>query len=128
MAKTKDELVEYVLKELQRTKGVIAVYLFGSQVNGRSRQDSDIDICVITNKKLTRKQKLSILALASKKVDINIFSDLPENIRFRVIKGGKLLYVSNELLLHRIKVQTLRNYLDLLPLIKINSERVLKNV
>ena len=46
------------------------------------------------------------------------FWDLPPTIRFRVFKEGKLLYKRDEIALQRVKVDTLKSYLDIQQMIK----------
>ena len=43
--------LNYIVERLRKNKNVVAVYLFGSQITGRAREDSDADIAVITKKR-----------------------------------------------------------------------------
>ena len=61
---------------------------------------------------------------ASKKIDISIFHELPMSMKFRVLKEGQLLFLRDELKLHRIIVATIRLYLDFKPHILRRTERV----
>jgi predicted nucleotidyltransferase len=104
---------------------VEAIYLFGSYATGKAKPTSDIDICVITKKNVPTDVKESIMSNSSKKIDVAIFWDLPYTIRFRVFKEGKPLYIKDPLTLQRIKIDTLRSYLDVKPMIKRHSARIL---
>ena len=59
-----------VVDEIKKEKGVEAVYLFGSQVSGKARPYSDIDLCVVTGKGAKR---MRILSNSSEKIDTKLF-------------------------------------------------------
>ncbi|MBS3056189.1 MAG: nucleotidyltransferase domain-containing protein [Candidatus Aenigmarchaeota archaeon] len=111
-----------VINAIKKEQGVEAIYLFGSRASGTAKPYSDIDICVVTDKAAKRR---SILAHSSEKIDTSIFWDLPLNIRYRVIKEGKLLYVKDKLKIHRITVSTVLSYLDFKPLLEKHFSRFL---
>ncbi len=114
--------IDKIIEPLKKNGDVVSIYLFGSYARGRQKPFPDIDICVIADKHANRDEMLSH---SSKKIDISIFHDLPLNMRFRVIKEGKLLFSRDELKLHRIIVATIKSYLDFKPHILRRTERVL---
>lgn len=118
----KGNLIDQLVNKIKREKGVDAIYLFGSQASGRPKPYSDIDLCVITGKNAKRE---SILSNSSDKIDTSIFWDLPLNIRFRVLRDGRPLYVKNRLNMHRIEVGTVLSYLDFKPLLERHFSRFL---
>ena len=118
----KGKLIDQVVNEIRKERGVEAIYLFGSQASGRAKPYSDIDLCVITGKAARRE---CILGNSSDKIDTIIFWDLPLNIRFRVIKEGKPLYIKNRLNMHRIEVGTVLAYFDFKPLLTRHFSRFL---
>lgn len=101
-----------LLQELQKINEVKAVYLFGSQATGKAKPYSDIDICVVTSDKISKKKKDQILSSASKTIDLSLFYALPLYIQHRVVNEGKLLFSRDPLLIHRLKVTTTVHYLD----------------
>jgi predicted nucleotidyltransferase len=107
-----------LVKELQAHDAVLGLILFGSVARGCARPFSDVDLCIVTEKNITDAVRMELLSYGSEKVDVSIFSDLPVPIRFRVVKEGRVLFVKDFLSLHRIRVDTVREYLDLEPLIK----------
>jgi len=117
--------IKSVVDELKREE-VQAIYLFGSYAKGNARPSSDIDICVITEKKIPRSVKEKIMSNSSRHIDISLFWDLPPVIRFRVFREGGLLYAKDELSLQRLKVATLKSYLDIQPMIKTYCTHVLR--
>ena len=121
------EQIKPILGELMGDE-VEAIYLFGSYAKGNAKPTSDIDICVLTGREIPKQVKEEILSNSSRGIDISIFWDLPPTIRFRVLKEGKLLYKKDEIGLQRIKVDTLKSYLDIQPRIKKYCVRILGNV
>ena len=118
------EQIKPIVDELSGIE-VEAIYLFGSYAKGNAKPISDIDICVLTKKNITKNIKENILSNSSKKIDISIFWDLPPTLRFRVFKEGKLLYKKDEISLQRVKITTLKFYLDIQPMIKRHCIHIL---
>ena len=114
--------ISAVVDGIKRERGVEAIYLFGSHASGKAKPYSDIDLCVITGRSA---RKESILSHSSDKIDTTVFWDLPLNIRFRVLKEGRPLYVKDELKIHRIRVDTVLSYLDFKPLLDRHFSRFL---
>jgi len=107
-----------LVKELQAHDAVLGLILFGSVARGCARPFSDVDLCIVTKKNTPDAVRMELLSYGSETIDVSIFSDLPVQIRFRVIKEGRILLVKDFLALHRIRVATVRKYLDLEPFIK----------
>ncbi len=112
-----------IAKEMSSTKGIKAIYLFGSVARGKAGPLSDIDICVIG--RLNEKEKNIILGFSSDNLDISFFEDLPVYIKFRVLKEGRPLIVKDEGFINEAKIKTARNYIDLRYVINKYSREVL---
>lgn len=106
---------------------VKAVILFGSRVNGNAREDSDIDIAVLTEK-ISRDQEAKILGFSSENFDISIFDCLPLIIQFRIIKNGNMIFCRDEDYYHEVKFNVIRKYLDFSVFINNFYKKVIKNV
>jgi len=115
------------VEELRQYPYVNAVILFGSYAKGRIKPLSDIDICVITEKNISFDQRVAIIGLSSGKLDISTFWNLPLTIQYRVFKEGKILYNRDWLILHRVRIKTVKEYLDFLPIIERNIIRMFPN-
>jgi len=122
----KKEIVNTVV-EFRQYPYVNAVILFGSYAKGRIKPLSDIDICVIAEKNMSIEQRVTITGLSSDKLDISIFWDLQLAIQFRVFKEGKVLFNRDWLTLHRIRIKTVKEYLDFLPIIERRIKRMFPN-
>lgn len=116
-----------VVKRISQNPKVKAIFLFGSQANGKARKDSDFDIAVLTDG-MSRKEELGIIGLGSDELDISIFSNLPLAIQFRVLKEGKLLFCRDEKVVYDIKVRVFKQYLDFSYHLNSFYRRVLENV
>lgn len=121
-----EEQIKLIVDELRRDE-VEAIYVFGSYAKGNAKPISDIDISVITKRNIPKNIKEEILSNSSRNIDISIFWDLPPTIRFRVLKEGKLLYKRDEIALQRVKVATLKSYLDIQPMIKRHCIHILSS-
>lgn len=123
--------MEIVSKELieniSKIKSVNSIILFGSQANGKAREDSDIDIAVITDK-INDKEGMKIIGYSNDKIDISLFSRLPILIQFRVLKEGKVLFCRDEKYFNTIRFETIREYLDFAPFIERFYRKVIQNV
>ena len=124
--KFKPRQLSEVVADLKKLPYVQAIILFGSQARGTARQDSDIDIAVIT-REATEEQEWDIVEKTDE-LDINTFSRLPLIIQFRVIKEGKILFIRNREVLEEVQLKTIRNYLDFEPFIERMCRSVIANV
>ena len=107
-----------IIRELSLKDDVIALVIFGSVARGQARSISDIDLCIVTPKDLSQSSRWDLLSYGTEKIDVNLFCDLPITIRLRVIREGRVMFCKNALLFHRIKAETVREYLDIAPLIR----------
>lgn len=122
----KPRSLKAVVAQLKKLPYVQAVILFGSHARGTARQDSDIDLAVVTNE-ATEKEEWDIIEKTDD-FDISSFSRLPLVIQFRVIKEGKLLFVRNKKELHLLYMKKIHDYLDFEPFIEEFYRRVIHNV
>lgn len=114
-----------ILDEIPK-EGVIAVILFGSHATKKAGPLSDIDLCIVGDRAFTEHQKNELLSFGSRIIELSLFWDLPLTIRFRIIRDGIILYCESPELLRRITVDTVRDYLDVEPLIRKHSLAVIR--
>jgi uncharacterized protein len=107
-----------LIRELSQKEEIVALVLFGSVARGQARSTSDTDLCIVTPRDLPQSDRWDLLSYGSKEIDVNLFWDLPVAIRFRVIREGRVLFCKDTLRFHRIQAQTIREYLDIAPLIR----------
>lgn len=99
--------IQKITARLKSMDSVKAAILFGSYAKGKQREDSDVDLCVITSPESDEP-----LELSSKKIDISLFHRLPLMMRYRVFRDGKLLFCKDAALLTKLKFWTIKLYLD----------------
>ncbi|MBS3086814.1 nucleotidyltransferase domain-containing protein [Candidatus Pacearchaeota archaeon] len=127
MEKELENRLNELVHRISKLKFVSAVFLFGSQIKGKPRKDSDVDIAVIIDKP-TRERELKVIGMGSDLFDISILSKLPITIQFRVIKEGKLIFIRDEKAIHNAKIRILREYLDYSVFLNKFYRRMLSNV
>lgn len=91
-----DEIKEQVINFCKDHEEVVAAYIFGSAAKGKNRQDSDIDIAIMTNVKIDGMTKVSwettLSLMTGRDVDLCIFGQAGVLLRHQILKYGKLLY------------------------------------
>jgi hypothetical protein len=88
------------VKPLMYIEGVEAVLLFGSHVENKGNQRSDIDLCVVTPTAKKSSEKAAILSkiwrqIDGGKYDIWLFEELPLYMKMQVIKTHDILHCSD---------------------------------
>ncbi|MBU1104243.1 MAG: nucleotidyltransferase domain-containing protein [Nanoarchaeota archaeon] len=116
-----------LVKKISQLPNVSAIFLFGSNVSGKTRRDSDIDVAVLT-KNSNEEEEFEIIGCGNKVFDISVFARLPLIIRFRILKEGKLLFCRDKKYLLETNLNTLKNYLDFSVFINRFYKRAIKNV
>jgi len=118
---------------LSLRKEIIAAYLFGSYASGRPRPASDIDIALLLDTAVNRKDygvlKLNIITdligiLSSDAIDLVILNATTPLLSHEVIKKGKLLFSKDEKARLEYTVRATVRYLDTIHLRKV-QDRVL---
>ena len=113
--------------------GIVAVYLFGSQVDGYVTPRSDIDLAILWDEPVTFRTELDLdaeisLALATDKVDVVNLSKIPLALQYRVIATGKLLYEREPVHLADFVQQTLVRYFDFQPTLQTYEQEFLHSL
>ena len=91
-------IIYTILKEIN-TK-VYAIYIFGSYGTKYEREDSDVDIAVITDNKVSisnrYKLKNSLDSILNKTVDLSVIYDYNSNLMMNILSNGYLIYESDD--------------------------------
>ncbi|PIU22660.1 MAG: hypothetical protein COT14_00145 [Candidatus Diapherotrites archaeon CG08_land_8_20_14_0_20_30_16] len=105
-AKAKAELKDF-LKEIKKDKNIVAAYLFGSYITGRTKEESDVDICIIPID-----EKYDVYKYNQDLVQASNFWKLPPNIQYHILFEGKLLYLPKkyDYKIHKLKFKTIGEY------------------
>lgn len=123
---------EAVAEVFAKYAGVEAVYLFGSQATGATRQDSDIDLAVVPKDTSVRSHKLAILTdLAARgftDVDL-VFLDSDDIVlKFEVVRHNALIYATPDFDRGAYFSKIVRMYWDFLPYLKVQREAYKRSV
>ena len=90
------------------------IYIFGSIVANRVRDDSDIDIAILTEKKIDEYQLYMVSQQLAdelkREVDIVDLKDASTIFKAEIIKNGKLIYNSDNLGKMYYQLEVLRDY------------------
>lgn len=125
------------LKKIFGENDVLLAYLFGSSARGVEGPMSDIDIGILLKEPLSRaeafdKRIFFTYKLASlfhtNKIDIIILNVATPEIKFNVIKDGKVIYNRDEKSRINFEMRTMSEYFDTAPLRKEYAESLFKNI
>jgi predicted nucleotidyltransferase/uncharacterized protein YutE (UPF0331/DUF86 family) len=94
---------EQVAGVLKRHPSVLAALLFGSRARGSAAEGSDFDIAILAEQPLTLEELETIaaelaaaLGVPADKVDVVDLQAAPNELLYKVIRDGELLYASDE--------------------------------
>jgi len=103
---------------LKRHPSVLAALLFGNRARGSAAEGSDFDIAVLAEQPLTLEELEGIVAelaaalgVPADKVDVVDLQAAPNELLYKVIRDGKLLYASDE---ERFREWLRRSYIRVL--------------
>lgn len=118
-----NDLQRKIVKYFSKKKEVGAVYLFGSQVKGKVKESSDIDLGILFAK--NRKKSLlsfpetifssDLSEILGKKAEVIDIGNTRIDFAHRVITEGKLLLANNDKERISFEEKILRLYFDLKP-------------
>ena len=104
------EIINQILKN-DVEKRIKFIILYGSQANGNPTPMSDIDLAIYYegDKKERFNFRIKTAGLLNKKYDVQIFQDLPLQVKKEVIKG-KILHQKNYDFFFDTVMQVIREY------------------
>ena len=112
--------VTFMLNQLNSFDPVL-IYQFGSQVEGRARADSDIDLAVLCNQPVSELENFELAqSLASKMgrdVDLVQLKTANTVLKVQVIKNGFVLYCKSPNIQQEFEMYALSDYA------RLNEER-----
>jgi len=116
-----NDKIKIIKKVLVDALAPYLIYIFGSTVKGRGREESDIDIAILRDKKIDE-YELFILSqkladILKSEVDLIDLSKASTVFRIQIIKTGKLIYNSDNLNKMYFQMRTMKDY------VLLNEER-----
>lgn len=114
------ELHDVLRTVLEQVPAIELAYLFGSQASGNARWNSDIDLAVRCNERLSTEQRMALISAVAeatgRTVDVVDLFETPEPVTGEVL-GGKRL-IGDEAAHARMLTRHLMAVADFLPLRK----------
>ena len=116
-----------------RTKGIAAVYLFGSVASGRVWRESDVDVAVLFTKDPPRTLSgrhfglgFDLQEVVGRSVDLVVLNFASADLVHQVLKTGKLLFEGDPVARVRFEVRKRSEYWDLKPSLDAYRSGLLK--
>ena len=125
-----DKITLEIKEYLDDREDVILAFIFGSAVEGKLTEESDIDIAVLFARKPSSSVLLDIIdnlsTITGREVDIVILNNSSPIIRMQVLKKGTLLKKKNNAIYNEFFVRTMKEYDDLKHIRKEEEENILR--
>lgn len=138
MALVSEELVKSRLLPFFSAREEVAfAYLFGSVAKGTAGKLSDIDIAVFLDPLHIRQDcgygykselLVELRALLASEVDLVILNDVSTVLKFQVLKSGILIFCRSEDSRRTFHENAIKYYLDIKPLLKVQSQYLHKRL
>ena len=113
-------------------KGVEAVYLFGSHVDGTARPDSDIDLAIVPGDESVRDHRLQMLTAVTRsgfdKIDLVFLDGRDLVLQFHAVRRNRPIYASASFNHPAYFSRTISLYEDLRPLLRIQQQAYKRQV
>jgi predicted nucleotidyltransferase len=107
---------------------VEAIYRYGSAGTIYEREESDIDIALLADKKITFKEisnlSVALMEATGRDIDLHDMRSLPVTLKVQIVIQGRRLYSSNRLAAESYDTYVLSDY------VRLNEERqgILKEI
>ncbi|MBM3134803.1 MAG: nucleotidyltransferase domain-containing protein [Chloroflexi bacterium] len=102
---------------------VVVAYLFGSVAKGTARAQSDVDVAVLLDERLTPLERgghyLALLGLdrfADRSLDVRLLNETTPLFCSQVVKHGQVIYERTRAERIAFEVRTMANYADTQPM------------
>ncbi len=123
-----EEKLETIKKMILEKIDCEAILLFGSYARGTQNAESDIDIAIKTNQKISKKEifqmRLELEEIIKNDMDLINLEDIKDDFRYEILMNGKTLYCKDELKFELYKLAKYQEYFDLNESRKSIIERV----
>lgn len=119
--------LDVFISAASKNPNVVAVILFGSQVSGKTKPTSDIDIAIVRVKN-SMPHDFEEISYLSDSFDIVFFDKLLDTIKFSCITQGRILVLNNKHEFKNIKRRFLYRFRDDYMLYQRSMRRMVANV
>lgn len=115
---------------LNKKLNCTATILFGSYSRGDQREDSDVDIAIKSDKKISKQEIFDMTGeleqVLKKDVDLVNLDDISDSFRYEILMNGKVLYCKDNFKFDLYKLDMFREYLELSESRKIIANNIKK--
>lgn len=116
--------IDLIKNTIKNDESVLMVYLFGSQLKGKTNRYSDIDIAIlfdnlVKDEDYTDKQidiTINLNVILHKEIDVIILNRAPLFLKYYILKDGLKIYERPNRMDHTFEARTIVEYLDFLPI------------
>ncbi len=113
MEKKLEIIKEIILKKIDCE----AILLFGSYARGTQNAESDIDIAIKSNEKISKKEifetRLELEETIKNDVDLINLDNINDDFKYEILMTGKTLYCKEQLKFELYKLDMYQEYFDL---------------
>lgn len=119
-------------KILQKERGILFCYLFGSRATKNAISGSDVDLAIYFDKNRVKdffEKRLGLIAEISrvlkKETDIVVLNTAPPFLRYVILKEGKLIFERDKGKRIDFELKSLNEYFDFKPILEKYHQRLL---
>lgn len=113
---TYDNLKLKIKKYVSLQDNIVVVYLFGSAATGKMRRTSDLDIAIMSTRKIDGFERITLETelsnLLQMDVDLVIFHQAQVLLQHQILKYGRLLYEKDSKVRVQQETSARREYLE----------------
>ena len=115
--------LELLPQIFQNYPDILAVYLFGSAVTGRTHAESDLDLAIVPRSPALQQKKLDLLADLVRHgfdhVDLVIIDSNKIVMQFEAVQQNRLLYQAKDFEHSSYFSKVVRQYIDFEPFLRV---------
>jgi predicted nucleotidyltransferase len=126
---SKEEIIERLTQLFSQRDEIVLAYLFGSVVEDKTHKFSDIDVGVYYKKEPSFKRHLQLIndvckILETDDVDVVNMNAASPLIVHDILSFGELLVCRNDNFYVNLRIKTLRQYDDMMHILKIQGKYI----
>lgn len=123
------DIIEKFKNILMGYEDIAFAYIFGSYVQGKAREDSDIDIAIYSEKEMDidiyLEIKMCLSEICKKEIDLIILNNAAPLLKFEIYKNNILLFARDKAIENSYKVKTLFEYSDMKKYLNLSYDRTI---
>ncbi|MBU5437226.1 nucleotidyltransferase domain-containing protein [Tissierella sp. MSJ-40] len=120
----KDILIKY--------ENITFAYIFGSYVNEKIREDSDIDIAIYLEENIDGNEylkiKMELTDACKREVDLVLLNDAVPLLKYEIYKNNILLFTRDKILESNYKVKILFEYNDMKKYLDLSYKKTIEKL